>query len=163
MEDAPDKRAAARRAEVLPSRRTALKIGVGAAAGAAVWSEPTIRGLARRPAYAFEGPGPGPDKVMITFTVLVSDPQEVVVDSFSPTSVGGQPIDIGILEQANNRHALQLDPMGSALTWDFDTLWEDLNRDVIINAAAQSGPTILRLRSSNGLPEGTYTVSIEVS
>jgi len=35
-----------------PSRRTALKIGAGLTVGAAVWSEPTLKGLVRRPAYA---------------------------------------------------------------------------------------------------------------
>jgi len=41
----------------IPSRRRALKIGAAAAAGTVVWTEPTIRGLARRPAYAAGGSG----------------------------------------------------------------------------------------------------------
>lgn len=36
-----------------------LKVGGGAAVGAVVWSEPTIRGLARRPAYANTASGDG--------------------------------------------------------------------------------------------------------
>ena len=38
--------------EPAPSRRQALKIGAATAAGLAVWAEPTIKGLASRPAYA---------------------------------------------------------------------------------------------------------------
>lgn len=36
-------------------RRKALRLGVGAGAGAVVWTEPTLQGLARRPAYAAGG------------------------------------------------------------------------------------------------------------
>ena len=36
-------------------RRKVLKGAVAAGAGAVVWAEPTIRGLARRPAYAAAG------------------------------------------------------------------------------------------------------------
>jgi len=35
-----------------PSRRSALKLGAAAVAGAVVWAEPTIKGLVSRPAYA---------------------------------------------------------------------------------------------------------------
>jgi hypothetical protein len=37
------------------NRRTAIKVGVGATAAAALWAEPTVKGLARRPAYAAGG------------------------------------------------------------------------------------------------------------
>gem|GEM_PF-2932923 len=33
-------------------RRSAIKIAVGGTAGALIWAEPTIKGLAKRPAYA---------------------------------------------------------------------------------------------------------------
>jgi len=37
------------------TRRSALKAGSAAAVAAAIWAEPTIKGLARRPAYAAGG------------------------------------------------------------------------------------------------------------
>lgn len=39
------------------SRRRAIKAGAAVAVGATVWAEPTIRGLAKRPAYASAGSG----------------------------------------------------------------------------------------------------------
>jgi|GEM_PF-2748570 len=40
------------------TRRRALKTGAAVGIGAVVWTEPTIKGLARRPAYAAGGSGP---------------------------------------------------------------------------------------------------------
>jgi len=37
------------------SRRNAIKLAVGGGAAAIVWAEPTLKGLARRPAYATTG------------------------------------------------------------------------------------------------------------
>ena len=42
-----------------PERRRALKAAGGVVAAAVVWSEPTIKGLARRPAYANVASGDG--------------------------------------------------------------------------------------------------------
>jgi hypothetical protein len=65
------------------SRRRALKIGVAGAAGAAVWAEPTIRGLARRPAYAATASG-----------------APVVFDLTTFTDPFGLPTQSGVLEQS---------------------------------------------------------------
>lgn len=41
------------------NRRAAIKAAFGVTAGAVVWAEPTIRGVARRPAYAAAGSAGG--------------------------------------------------------------------------------------------------------
>ena len=80
-----------------PSRRRLIKAGTASVGAAVVWAEPTIRGLARRPAYARATSGP-PITQEITLTgERTFGPRTLILDPNQNGTIDGLPYDFEVL------------------------------------------------------------------
>lgn len=134
-----------------------------------VWAEPTIRGFARRPAYAAGGSGPA---VTETFTItgtITGDGASRTVTALmaSPATFGTGPdavtIELTASGQLNDNFpgARNLDLGPAGLTWDPDNPpYEDTNN--VINES-QNNTNATRLRIRNNAPAGDFSITIAIT
>ena len=79
---------------VTPDRRRAMKGLAGVGAAAVIWAEPSIKGLARRPAYA--APATGPSTVTLDINVQINASSGPTVAAMDPFGFGNLDIDTQI-------------------------------------------------------------------
>ena len=140
------------------NRRRAIKAGVAGVGAAVIWAEPTIKGLARRPAYAAGGSTAVTEQVEIMFTISGTGSSRMITNiTPMPASVGGTAL-VFTVTGTNNPLFINL---GNGLTWDTNTTnYSDPSNVIREN---QSNSTQLRVRNNSNAPNGTYTVTIDVT
>jgi len=83
-------------------RRTAIKAVAGGAAASIVWAEPTIKGLARRPAFAAATSAPSSVETSVgSIPALVTDPGLINVQALTTvTTSNGTPVEVALVQNA---------------------------------------------------------------
>jgi len=151
---------------VIP-RRKALKAGVAGVGAAVVWAEPTVRGLARRPAYAAGGSNAPAETLTVTIsgTITGTGAGRVVsglIATPSQFGTGVNAVSIGLAPGTGNgtnpgTRSIDLGPTG--LTWDVATLG---GAQAGFFLAGQSTGTQLQFRGP-GQATGGFTIVIDIT
>jgi hypothetical protein len=139
-----------------------MKAAAAAGVGAVVWAEPTIKGLAKRPAYASAGSTDITEEITITGDVTTNAAGVSTISDlmWSPLMVGGQSFTLTAVNQPNGRVRIALGGDGGVLRYvDDGTISESGS---VLDTADPINDALRRVRFERDASETDFSITVKV-